>query len=797
MIRNYLVTALRNFRKNKVYTILNILSLSFGITVCITQYAILRHEFTFDDFHHKKDQIYRVVSHHATEGGMSYSGILPNPLAKTLDEEKSYIEDVIAMHGPVHSKVKFNRAGKVEIFTEPRVVYTDQSFLKHLDFELLKGGPIELLDEKGHVFITERLAERYFGTMDPLGATLTIDDNLHLEVAGILKNPPSNTNVPFNMLIPNKHLKDAYSDYVENWDATWVGSAYIVINPNDDMAKIETELNQILAKHISAEDKLVKTLFTQPLSEVHTNDKYTNAVNYVPPSKVLLGTVLMVILILVISILNFVNLATSQSIQRAKEIGIRKTLGGQKRELVLQFLFETMILVSVSIILGLTLGQIVMDMLNGTLSGMSFYLSYDNTIYLFVLALLVVVTAVAGFYPAVILTRFNPVDTIRRKVSLAKHSGNFPLRKVLITTQFVIANFLIFGTIISTSQLSFMQSKDLGFDAENVVILPFSNKSNEQMATIRYEYAQLSFVEKATWSFTPPQTGNSWNTNYNIVGMPSNDDLKTNMKFIDDQYIALYNIELLYGRNITNTFNSDTTQSFLVTNAMIQELGLTPDQALTTEIEFNGNFRGKIVGVLEDFHVSKLNRSIKPVVLFHNPESMRQIHLKMASGDLHLSELETLYRRFDDEALFEPSILTDRITQTYKFERIIHSSVIFLAVTAALISLMGLYGLVSFMIAKNKKAFTIRKIFGASSGRLLLRMTKEYASLIIVGYVLSAPLGALAMNNWLNGFYYHIDISVWHYLASLILILTISGVTVGYKSYKSAAANPVDDLRYE
>lgn len=599
------------------------------------------------------------------------------------------------------------------------------------------------------------------------------------------------------MLVSEKNLKDVYQEYVDNWNSSWSASAYVIARPSDDLTELEREVNAIFGNHIPEEEKIDNNLFLQPLSEVHTDDRYSHSVNYVPPSKVMIGSLFLVILILLVSILNFINLATSQSIRRAKEVGIRKTLGGQKKQLVVQFLTETLIQVIVATLIGFTLGQIIMDQLNSAVSGMSFRLSYDANIFIFMVILIIVVTLLGGAYPSFILSRFNPVKTLHQQISLAKNSGSFSLRKFMITAQFVIANFLILATIISSDQMSFIREKDLGFDPSNVVIISTPDQTDEKMPAIKNAFENLNFVKKASWSFATPQTGNSWNTNYHIVGQESNDHLVTNMKFIDKNYLDLYDIELIYGRNISHHYTTDTTAQLIVSLELIKRLGLSPVEALETRIAFNGNYEGQIIGITEDFHVSKLNRSIKPVIMMFAPSQMRQIHLKMADDNPHFAELETTFRKFDEENPFEPDILMERIQKSYTFENIIFSMVLLFSFCAIVISLMGLYGLVSFMISKNLKPLSIRKIFGASSQKLFVNLSKEYLILIGIAFLISSPLSYLVMRNWLNTFYYRIEISWWHFVASLIISLAVAVITVGYKSYKAATSNPVDALRYE
>ena len=797
MLKNYFHTAIRSFKKNKVYTLISVLSLSFGITCCLTQFAILRHEFTFDSFHKQKDQIYRVVEHEITEKGMKFRGILPSPLPKTLEANLFDSEMVIPMFGPVHANIKINSAQGLKVFTDPRILYTNSSFLANLDFDLIEGGPAQLLDEKGTLFLTEKMAEKYFGKLNPLGQTIKVDD-MELTVRGILEDHPTNTNVPFNCIISDLHVKDNYDQYASNWDSYWAGSTYIVKKESSSVTELEAEINQIYKQNLTKEQGDLKQLYLQPLSEAHTDDRYAQSVNYVPPTTFIAGSILMVVLILIVSVLNFINLATGQSIIRSKEVGIRKTLGGKKRELIFQFLSETFLLVSAATLIGLTLGQVLMDLLNSAVSGMSFHVGYDQTIILFIIGLILFVTLLGGAYPALVLSRFNPIKTLHNQVSLSRGSGSFSLRKIMISSQFVIANFLIICTIVSISQMDYIQSKNLGFNSENVTIIEFSDQSPEKMQTILNEYQKLNFVEKASNSFAPPQTGSTWYSSYQLPNQEANDQQEANVKFVDQNYLDLYDIDLLYGRNLTNSYSTDSTTELVVNKEFVDRLGLTYWDALQTKLVFEKGMQGIIVGITDNFHVSKLNRAdIQPIAMAYVPRLMNEIHLKLTDNHDHYAELENVFRQFDQENLFEPGLLSHRIERSYSFEKIIFRVIVFFSITAIIISLMGLYGLVSFMIAKNQKPLSIRKIFGASTNALLIRFSWEYLVLIVIAFIISTPLSGLVMQQWLNNFYFHIDLSFWHFFTGLLVITTISLLTVGVKSYKAANTNPADILRHE
>ncbi len=802
MFENFIITALRNFRKNRIYTMINVLGLGLGMTCCLVMYTILRHEFGFDDFHKNKENIYRIVEHYSGDNGMHYSGRLPNPLGYSLSENKRKIKDVIPMHGPLTATVKIRQSHKVDVYKDRGILFTSSSFLRNLDFPIAAGSGPELLDEYAKVFITQQMAEKYFGTLNPLGQFITYGEDLELEVVGILENTPTTTNVPFEILVSYPTLRRLYPDYISTWGATWVGSAYVVANPTDDIQELEEEINALVHSHLTEEEQLKNAYFLQPLADVHTDARYMDSVNYVPPTEAIYGTLFLVICILLASILNFINLATSQAVRRSREIGIRKTLGSSKRQIILQFYGETFLLVTAGALLALTFAQFIINLMNDAISPMPFHLSYDLVVIPWTGLLVVLVSLLAGLYPAFILSNYNPIQALRNQISLSKGSGKLTLRRVLVTIQFGVANLLIVATIIVSSQMRMIQNSDLGFDPSDILQVHFPDNALDKRDVIMAEFDKQNFVAGTSWNFGPPQAVNTnWNTTYHLVGMPEEDHLHTRLKFIDDRYLDTYNISLLAGTNIENSRPSDSTTQVIVTREFVKRLGYTnPAEALGLKVAYQGSNRGTIQGIVEDFHADKLTSEIKPVLMTYQPYQMNFLTIKLQEGAMTeqaVADIERLYRTFAPEALFEMSVLTEQIQDSYLLENMIHHSFRVFAMLSLFIGLLGLYGLVTYMIERNKKTMSIRKVFGASWQSIIQLISREYVVLILISFALVAPLSYLICSQWLGGFAYQIDISIWHYVAGLGLIMAIAISTVSLKSYRAATANPVDALRQE
>ena len=799
MLKHYFTTALRNFRKNQFYTLVNILGLSIGITCCLVVYSIMRYELRFDSFHQKKESVYRIVEHSLGDYGVNYRGIIPNAMGEALAHTANYGSQIIPMNGPQSSTIEFDFEARHLVFKEDAILFTNSSFIKHLDFNILRGAGSEALDEPFKIFLTEKKAETYFGSANPVGRIVTVGEYVDLEVAGVIENPPSYTNTPFDMIISHKTMPSLYNDYVKSWEAYWTASAYFVKEDSESTSEVEEKITHIAHQHVSEYEKERTEYFLQPLSEVHTDSRYEQTTTYVSPKEVLIGFVLLAVITLTASILNFINLSTALAVQRSKEVGIKKTLGSGKGSLIAQFIGETAIIVSIATLIAFTLGQFLMLKLNELLAIVRFDVSYDLTVILFSLLLGIVVSLLAGFYPAMIISGYNPITALKNQVTLNQGAGKSFIRKGLVVFQFVIANLLIITTVIVAAQMHYVKNKDLGFNRENILSIEFPKKVSDKMPTILNEYRALNFVEKASWCMAAPQANVYWGSGYSIEGQETTEDMHMNVKFIDEAYLDLYGVPLLSGRNVENKFTSDSTMQLLVNREFLKRANIAIEDALGLEVKYFGSWKGKIIGVVEDYHAESLQNKIVPVMLSHMPGNMHQINIQLNTHDLQtvLPEIERIFREFAPKAYFEARFINDMLVQSYIVENLIYTVFQFFVVLAILIGVFGLYGLVSFMAARNRKSISIRKVFGASISNILRAFSSDIAILMTLAFIIAAPCSYLLCREWLNGFEYQISISAMYFLISFGITVFITITTVGRKSLSIAKANPIDSLRYQ
>lgn len=801
MFRNYFLTAFRNFKKNKTYSFLNILGLGIGLASCMFVFTIIRYEYSFDNWHQEADQIYRVVRHNFGENGLTeQSGSIPYPSGDKLIQSVPDFEKVIQFHGPTDEKVVLTDVmGNLQVFRENKVLYTDPNFFEVMDFNILKGADQTILNEPYKVFVSERLAKKYYGDQNPIGQVITMNDDEQLEIVGIVENCPKNTNLPYEMIVSISTARKRWPDvFTNNWSMTWAYSTYVTVPKGADLKELENKLEGALEAHMAEDRRTNSEYHLQPLKEIHNDERYGDGNNYVTPSLMIWAFIILGSLVLGTACLNFINLSTAQAIKRAKEVGIRKTLGSRKLQLIGQFLSESLIIVGAAMIIGLTLGQVMISKFNDFLKGLEYNLSYTAEVFIFGLLLVLLVTFLAGFYPAMILSGYKPVDALTNKINIKKGSGNFSLRRVLVITQFAFTNLMLITTIIIASQMNYIKSKDLGFADNNVVIIDLPNDTSASRKALMNRFLEENYVLEAVRSFTAPLSGNVWSNSYTPVGEEYKEGNNSNMKFGDVNYLDFYDIPLVHGRLYNPELNTDSTLEAVVNRQLIATLGWTQEQALGKWLNY-GNRKMKIVGIIENFHASPLQRGMEPVTLAYDENELNQLCLQLSSTpDLNLmSNIERVFRSFYPEELFECSTLKENINDRYMLEDLLHQIIQFVSLITILLSAMGLYGLVSFMANKNAKTIGIRKVFGASVPDILNIFMKEYVLLLLFAFLLAAPAAWWLSSLWLDEFSYRINVTAVYFLAGFALSVVIAILTVGYKSYQAATNNPIKSLRYE
>lgn len=807
MIRNLLLTSIRNFRSNLSYATFNVVGLSIGMGCCLVVYTIVSFEHSFDQWHEKKDQVFRYTNIYHEDGDVHKNGIVPYPTGDVLAYQFPEIESVVEFHGPTDYKVSFtNSTGESKVFRENEVLMTSGNFFEVLDFDLLSGNPKDL-DEPNKMFLSEDLATKYFEGENAIGKVLNIEiegKNAPVQVVGVVKNPPQNTSLPYTALLSIATLKRVEPEFFTTWTMTWAYSAYVRVQADADIVALNKKIDRVIdeTRGRSKESSELSEVVLQPLTEIHTDESYGSGYHYVLPSQMIWALVLLASLILATGCLNFVNLSTALAFKRSKEIGIRKVLGSTRRNLVLQFMSETLLITFASWVIAMGLSQMLLDKFTDQFSPVTYLVELSFESVLASLALILMVTLIAGMYPSLILSGYKPLDAIKNRITLSKGAGSFNFRRSLIVAQFTFTILMIVSTLVVSSQVKEMKQRDLGFTSENVMLIPIPFGTEQGPRTFLNALEAQPYVKSSTLAFTAPSSWWNQSSSFELIGT-SSDRIggDANMKFIDANYIDFYEIPLIAGRNITEQYLNDSTFNCLVTKKTVTTLGLSmPEEAIGKTLSVGGEqLKYKVSGVVEDFSVSSSQDPITPVILAYDPREMYMAAIKLSKGnyETHLQEAEQVFRAQFPNELFEHSLLSQEINQRYAMEDLLLVATSFISVITIVLACIGLYGLVAFMAARNTKSIGIRKVFGASTASILRMFSMEYIGLLILSFMIAAPMAYWLLNSWMEGFAYRISLSPKYFGLGFIIAILIAVVTVGYRSLLAAKANPIKALRYE
>lgn len=796
MYKSYFKIGWRTLLRNKEYTLINISGLALSITCCILIFVLVKHHSGFDDFHQDQDRIYRIVTEQHRES-VSFTNSVPSPLGMVLRENHTYTEKVARMFQESDAVISFERNGEKQLVKEPNgFAFTEPEFFDIFNFPLLKGNMKTALAEPNKAIITERLAKKYFGDQNPIGEVITYNSFLPFTITGVLEDLPPNTDISAEIFVSYSSMKD-FNPWLAS-DEAWGGITggmycFTKLLPNVSPEEVEQALAPYVKLH-RPESKNVHHYKLQALSDVHFDGRYGGAME-----KSDIGILIAIgIFLLLTACVNFVNLATAQALKRSKEVGVRKVLGSFRSQLFWQFIFETTIIATVSILIALVAALALVPYVNDFFSTqipVNFF--SDGTLVLFILGLNILITLLAGCYPALILTGFKPVAALKGKLSM-QQLGGFNTRRSLIVMQFAISQVLIIGVIVVMNQMRFAKQADLGFDKESIVMINSGSDSLIAKQTLKSELLRLPGIEKVSLCFQPPASSSSWNNSIRFGSDTEEVNFPTNMKLADADYISTFDLELLAGRDL---IPSDTVREMVVNEAMLQRLGITsPEDALGEMIYANGgNMVGPIVGVVRNFHDRSMHAGISPALITTagNMYSNFAIKLNGASVKSTLEEIEEIWKAQNPDKMFEYSFVDESIAQFYESEETLLKGVQFFSFIAIFIGCLGLYGLISFMISQKTKEVGIRKVMGGGVTHIIWLFGQEFVRLIMIAFLIAAPIGWWFMNQWLQDFEFKISLDVWTFALAIGSSIIIAALTVGYQVLKVAYLNPVISLKTE
>jgi ABC-type lipoprotein release transport system permease subunit len=815
MIKRYISPSLKQLFKSKVNTIINVAGLSVSIACCIFVYVFVKHEYSFDDFHSRKDRIYRMVFEEKKENQTEYNGTVPFPFAKALRNDFPQLETVTQVY--VNNKALISipaTDGTQQLFEDAQMTYADEFFFKTFDFKRIAGSS-HLLQRPDEVVLTRSLVDKFYGKpanrdySSFINKTIVINKN-NYRITAVLEDIPRNSNLACHLFLPYKVFEKNNPAMVSKWKDLYSESYTFVTLPYHYSAvQFEAALVAFKNKYIEASIAKHHVYHAQPLAEVHSDATY-GGTYYSTPAILILAFVLMAAIVLLTSCINFINLATVQAFKRAKEVGIRKTLGSGKGEIIFRFMTETFLLITIASIIAVFLGDYFLRAFsNYLLFIVELNLHTDYTVIIFLILLGLLITLLAGYYPAKVMSSFRPVQALKHAVTAKKtgFSGGFSLRKALVITQFTVSQLLIIGTIVVATQMDYFYSRDMGYRKEGILTVQVPENDAQKMEQFRNTLMTMPAVKQVSFSSGPPTSAGNGFSTIRKTEAPSTTNINTERKFVDPAYLETFEIQLLAGRNLQpsdRVFLTDSTLEYnvLLNNKAILALGFkTPYEALGQQMIVGEKERATIVGVTDDFFNVSLQRHITPCLLFYatNWVDMASIQMENTASPQTMAAIESGWKTAFPGHIYQSMTLEYYMKHKafYVIEDIMYQGFKVFVFIALLIGCLGLYGLVSFLALQRQKEIGIRKVLGSSVKGIVFLFSKEFAWMVVISFVIAAPLGYLAMQSWLQTFANRIELSSWYFILALLLSLLIAGFTVGGQAVKAAIANPVKSLKAE
>ena len=806
MIKNYFKTAWRNLWKNKTFSAINIFGLSVGVAAFLLIINYLRFEYSYDDAHEKKDRIFRVPMMTKEKGGKVQTFAFTYPaVAPALKKDFPEIEEA----------ARFRRQGGIVSYGEQKIIepgtlyYADASLFKIFSFRFVKGNPATAFKELNDAVITEETAKKYFGNEDPIGKSLHYRNEDYV-VTGVLEDLPANSHIRFNIIIN-------YEKYIQltngNANTSWGWSdfyTYVLVKPGADVKALEAKLPAFAERYMGTDMKqrdYENTFYLQPLKNIHLRSKYDYEMAGNGNLSYLKYLGIAALFILFIAWINYVNLSTAHSFDRSREVGIRKVVGAGKFQLIRQFLTESLFLNTIAILLGILIFRLTLPAFSRLVEKniSSLYVS-DWRFWVFVIIVFLLGTLLAAFYPAFVLSSFQPIYSIKSSQGAGGlKGGKSILRKSLVVLQFIAAIVLITGAIGFYRQLHYMQSRDLGVNIRQTLVVQQSANQDSSgipaFASFINDMEANPSIQSVTASTSVPGAEVGGSSDYNLKNSQSGKRCRN--LGVDNKFIPAYGLKLIAGRNFTN--DKPAADTNVMVNILLNETAAkvfgfnNPADVVGQYIDGSG-FHCKVIGVVKDYHQESLQNSFDPIVFY--PEEERNFglfSLKFSTNNLPalMGFVKQKWSAHFPESPFRFFFLDDQFNAQYKNDRLFATVLWLFTAIAIVIACLGLFGLSLFTIAKRNKEISIRKVFGATLFQITSLITKDYLKLVLLASVIALPVAYILVNNWMKDYAFHIGIGWWFFFLPVLLIITIAVLTVLYQSVKAGIANPVKNLRSE
>lgn len=806
MHRNYLKAALRNFKKNGAYSAINLLGLMLGSTCCLLITLHISEEFSYDDFHADSSNTYRVVmdiynnNELTTKSAPIYPGVGP-----VMTDEYPEVLDFVRIL-PFGSGVYSVRKpdGTLVRYNEDRAVFADPNFFNMFGFQLIDGNPEEVLKSPNQTVLSASTAKRYFGEENPIGKTIIYRGTEENVVTGVMEDFPETSHMQFD-IISSLNSWNGYESWPQNFG--WYDFyTFIRVTDGTDPIALNEKVGGFLdlkkAENYARETSR-EQLWIQNVADIHLYSKglsWEMGQNGGASQVYFLSAIAM--LMLIVAWVNFINLSTARAVRRAKEVGIRKVVGAMRKHLVQQFLVEAFLYNLLALCLSLALVLVLVPSINGLLD-----ITLDRTLLLSpeiimgAAGALLVGTVLSGFYPALVLSSFKPLNILKGSFYLRR--SRFGFRQLLVTFQFVVSVVLIFGTIVVFKQVQYMQSQDLGLNVAQTLVLngPTSSRGdgdlNSRRSIFKDRIAEISSVQNFTISNIVPGE-----ENFSIGSFYTRQDPDVHRDCyrvrVDENYFLNFSIDVLSGRNFIKDMASDSN-AVVLNETAAKMFGFTRESAVGQVLNFNSGYPLKVIGVVTDYHHSSLKESLDPIMFSYRPNAANYFSMKIAAANISetIVNVESLWNEVYPDNPFQYFFLDEFFNRQYKSDQQFITVFSAFAIMVIAVACMGLFGLVSFTVEQSRKEIGIRKVLGASAQKLMLLLTRDYVVLILISICISLPLGYWLMTEWLGDFAYRTTIGPLVYLSGAISIILITLITVSFKSISAANSNPIHSLRDE
>ncbi len=794
MLRNYLTIVLRTIRRHKGYSFINIAGLAIGMACTLLILLWIQDELSYDRFHAKGDNIYRIIVEN--DQGLRSAGTCPIPLSPRLKQAYPEILDSSRLFGGFQeSLVECDN----RVFSE-KIGIVDPTFFTMFTFPFSKGDPQTALDDPFSLLMTEKMARKYFGLQEPLGKTLVIQssrrEKTSFQVTGILKDIPHNSHLQFQIFVPFQSLNKLiwWANDFEKW-SDWSYFTYILTKPGTSIPELNKKITDLVRQN--DKDDLTSHFFLQPLAGIHLHSDFRYDLAGHGDILTVRIFAAVALFILLIACVNFMNLSTARFHNRSKEVGLRKTVGAHRMQIIKQFLGESLVFVLFAFLAALVLMKFTLPLLN-RLTGKPLAMNLENPGFLTSLIAVIFFTAlVSGSYPAFFLSAFQPANVLKG-TSKALTKGNF-FRKFLVVLQFSLSIVIIICTAVVADQLAFLQKKKLGFHKDNVIHLPMDGTLRQSYETVRNELLQYPDIKGVAASDQLLTQILRSSTGARLEGQEVCKDIGINLLTVDIPFLRTLEMKMSQGRPFSEDFLSDSSQAVIINRALTRTIG--EENLIGKAIRnYNDGRTRQIIGIVEDFHFESLHHPVKPLMIVPKSNSeYKFMYVRIEPGTISscIPILEDVWKKYGSGNPFTYHFLDQTIDRLYASENRMGKIFLAFAFLAIFISCLGLFGLASYSAEQRTKEIGIRKVLGATARNIFTAMTINFARWVLAANIIAWPIAYFAMQEWLRNFAFKTEIGLWVFILSAGLSLVTALTTVGYQSLKAALANPTESLRHE